>query len=216
MLPKKKGLILALDLTEKERAIAVTNKVASYVDAIKVNYPLVLSCGIEIVKELSSEKYVLCDFKIADIPNTNRLIAKIAFANGASGIIVHAFPGRDSIKAVKDVAENYSGDVFVVVEMSHPGGAEFTAGYGEKFAEIAKDTGARGIIAPATRPERIEKLRKIVGDELLILSPGVGAQGGNPVQAIHAGADYLIVGRSIYEADDPAKEARQMREILAK
>ncbi|MEM3396427.1 MAG: orotidine-5'-phosphate decarboxylase [Thermoplasmata archaeon] len=214
MLQRKKGLILALDVTERERALKIVREVYQYVDAIKVNYPLVLGCGIEIVKEIAPMKYVLCDFKIADIPNTNRLIAELAFGKGASGVIVHAFPGRDSLKAVKDVADKFGGDVFTVVEMSHPGGAEFTAKHAEEFASIAREVGARGIIAPATRPEKIERLRKIIGEEMLILSPGVGVQGGNPVQAIKAGADYLIVGRSIYEAANPAKEAEGLRMLL--
>ncbi|MCX8173938.1 MAG: orotidine-5'-phosphate decarboxylase [Thermoplasmata archaeon] len=215
MLPKKKGLIVALDVTEMEKATRVVAATRDYVDAIKVNYPLVLSCGIEVVREISAMKYVLCDFKIADIPNTNRLIAELAFGNGASGVIVHAFPGRDSVRAVKDVADRSGGDVFVVVEMSHPGGAEFTAKHADDFATIAREAGVRGIIAPATRPERIEMLRKIIGEEMLILSPGVGAQGGNPVQAIQAGADYIIVGRTIYEAGNPGEEARKLRKLLA-
>lgn len=216
MLPKKKGLIVALDLREREKALRIVEDVKEHVDAIKVNYPLVLSCGISIVKEISAVKYVLCDFKVADIPNTNRLISEIAFENGASGIIVHAFAGRDAIKAVKDVADKFSGDVFVVVEMSNPGGAEFTAKHADEFANIAKEEGAKGIIAPATRPERIEKLRKLLGNEMLILSPGVGAQGGRPVDAIRAGADYIIVGRSIYEAENPRKEAERLKMLLQK
>ncbi|MEM3445642.1 MAG: orotidine-5'-phosphate decarboxylase [Thermoplasmata archaeon] len=214
MLPKKKGLILALDLTDKEKALGVAESVRNYVDGIKVNYPLVLSCGIGVVREIAPMKYVLCDFKIADIPNTSRLIARIAFENGASGVIVHAFAGRDSLEAVKEIADRFGGDVFVVVEMSHPGGAEFTARHAEEFARMSKEAGARGIIAPATRPDRIEKLRKILGEDMLILSPGVGAQGGDPAEAIRAGADYLIVGRSIYEAAEPGKEAERLSNLI--
>ncbi|MEM4161432.1 MAG: orotidine-5'-phosphate decarboxylase, partial [Thermoplasmata archaeon] len=132
----------------------------------------------------------------------------------ASGVIVHAFAGRDSMEAVKEIADRFGGDVFVVVEMSHPGGAEFTARHAEEFARMSKEAGARGIIAPATRPGRIEKLRKILGEDMLILSPGVGAQGGDPAEAIRAGADYLIVGRSIYEAAEPGKEAERLSNLI--
>ncbi|MGC8913004.1 MAG: orotidine-5'-phosphate decarboxylase [Thermoplasmata archaeon] len=210
-----KGLILALDMTSAEKGISVFQKVCSYIEAVKVNYPIVLSAGTKIIKTLSEKKYVLCDFKIADIPNTSRLIAEIAFENGASGVIAHAFTGRDSLKAVKDVAEKYGGEVFVVVEMSHPGGAEFTAKHAEEFAYLAKEAGARGVIAPATRPERIKKIREIIGEEMLILSPGVGTQGGELKKTISAGANYIIVGRSIYEAEKPDEIAKEMRAAIS-
>ncbi|MBA3044158.1 orotidine-5'-phosphate decarboxylase, partial [archaeon] len=120
---KETRLILALDETEKEKALNVAKEVYDVVDAIKVNYPVVLSCGIGIVDELSKLSDVICDFKVADIPNTNRLIVKEVFRHNASGVIVHGFMGKDSVKACVDVAEGK--DVFVVTEMSHPGAVEF-------------------------------------------------------------------------------------------
>jgi orotidine-5'-phosphate decarboxylase len=71
---------------------------------------------------------------------------------------------------------------------------------------MAVDAGAAGVIAPATRPERLVQIRRIVGD-LLILAPGVGAQGGKASSAISMGADHVIIGRTIYEAADPRKAA---------
>ena len=71
-------VILALDVTDTERARSLARSVRGEVDAIKVNWPLVLAGGLGIVRELSAAAYVLCDFKIADIPNTNRLIIEQA------------------------------------------------------------------------------------------------------------------------------------------
>lgn len=204
-------LILALDATEVERARTVATATRDHVDAIKVNWPLVLAGGLGIVRELSEASFVLCDFKIADIPNTNRLIVEQAVAAGARGIICHAFAGEDSLRAC--VAAASGADVFVVAEMSHPGGAEFTARHAEDFARLAVRAGAAGIIAPATRPERVRVLRGIVGTRL-ILAPGVGAQGGKASLAIAAGADAVIVGRGIYEAEDPARAARDIADEI--
>jgi orotidine-5'-phosphate decarboxylase len=78
---------------------------------------------------------------------------------------------------------------------------------------MTKDIGASGVIAPATRPERIKHIRELVGN-LKILSPGVGAQGGSANAAIKAGADYVIVGRSIYNAEDPKAEAIKITEDI--
>ncbi len=205
-------LILALDVLEREKALEIAKKTAHYLYAIKVGWPLVMNAGMGIVSEISQFSKVICDFKVADIPNTTRLIVRTTKKYGASGIIVHSFVGRDSVHAAVEEAGDM--DVFVVTEMSHPGALDFMQENAEKMVKIAKEEGARGIIAPATRPERLRKIRKIAGD-LLILSPGVGAQGGKARDAIEAGADYIIVGRSIYNAENPEKKAKEiMEEIL--
>ena len=159
------------------------------------------------IRELAVDGYVLCDFKLADIPNTNRLVVEQAIRAGASGVICHGFAGEDSVRACVEAAGG--ADVFVVTELSHPGGQEYTAKFAEDFARLAVRARAAGIIAPATRPERVKALRAIVGSKL-ILAPGVGAQGGRASDAIVAGADAVIVGRAIYEAKDPAKAAREI------
>jgi orotidine-5'-phosphate decarboxylase len=204
---RQHGVILALDETDPSKARAVASAVAPHVDAIKINWPLVLSAGPAMITELSQLCPVICDFKLADIPNTNRLITEQAVKRGAAGVIVQGFPGMDSVKAVVDAAAGAA--VFVVTEMSHPGGQEFTAPVADRIARMAVEAKASGVIAPATRPGRISEIRKIVGS-LSILSPGVGAQGGSAADAIRAGADYVIVGRSIYASPDPAKAAREI------
>jgi len=201
---KNTRLILALDVTDEAKALAVAKQVEGLVDAIKVNWPLVLASSPEVITKLSRLAPVICDFKVADIPNTSRLITEQAKRLGASGIIMQGFVGRDSLKAI--IVAGQGMEVFVVTEMSHPGGQEFTAPVADKLAAMAKAEGASGIIAPATRPERIAALRRAIGD-LLVLSPGVGAQGGSAADAIANGADFVIVGRAIYENPDPRKAA---------
>jgi orotidine-5'-phosphate decarboxylase len=204
-------LILALDVTDEKEALAITDSVGDIVDAIKIGYPLVLSCGMDMVSKISQSAHVICDFKVADIPNTNRLIVERVMEKGAQGVIVHGFMGRDSIEACIKAAGGK--DVFVVVEMSHPGGAEFFQPQTDSLCVMARELGASGVIAPATRPERIKHIRSIIGD-LKILSPGVGAQGGSAKDAIFAGADYVIVGRSIYNAGNPASAAQKIADDI--
>ena len=203
---KKTRVILALDVTSREDALRVVDAVKDYVDAIKINWPLILAVGPDIIREMSKFKDVICDMKIADIPSINRLIVEQAVSRGASAVICHGFTGEDSVRACVEAAK---GQVFVVTEMSHPGGKQYTAPVADRLAALAKSAGARGIVAPATRPERIVALRKII-DNLEIISPGVGAQGGKASDAIRAGADYIIVGRAIYESTDPATAARKL------
>ena len=204
-------LIAALDVPDVDRAHAIARAVRDRTDAIKVNWPLILPTGSAMIRELAVDGYVLCDFKLADIPNTNRLVVEQAIRAGASGIICHGFAGEDSVRACVEAAGG--ADVFVVTELSHPGGQEYTAKFAEDFARLAVRARAAGIIAPATRPERVKALRAIVGSRL-ILAPGVGAQGGRASGAIAAGADAVIVGRAIYEAKDPAKAAREIADEI--
>lgn len=211
---KQSGLILALDVTERERALKIAEAVSGLMDAIKVNYPLALSCGLGIVTDLSKHIEVICDFKVADIPNTNRLIVEEAFKAGASGIIVHGFVGHDSVEACVEYAKG--GDVFVVTEMSHPGGQEFTAKIAEELVQLAVDTKASGVIAPATRPERLKAIRALLPDNMVVLSPGVGAQGGKITDTFEAGADFAIIGRAIYDAEDPRKAVEDFIEQMKK
>jgi orotidine-5'-phosphate decarboxylase len=202
-------VILALDVTERGKAVDIVEAVKGHIDAVKVNYPFVLACGMEAVRELAGAVDVICDFKVADIPNTNRLIVEQAQKSGAKGIICQAFPGKDSVEACIKAAGGM--DVYIVTEMSHPGADRFMIPVAEDMARLAVEVGASGIIAPATRPEKVKLLRGIVGD-LKILSPGVGTQGGSASDTIRAGADYVIVGRAIYEAKDPGEAARKIAE----
>lgn len=210
---KDRRLVLALDETDREKALQILDEVSSYVDAVKINWPLVLSAGPDIINELSRRADVICDFKVADIPNTVSLIVSQTVARGAAAVIVHAFPGNDSLQAAVSASGN--AEIYAVTEMSHPGAVTFTAPHAEEMARMALACGVDGFIAPATRPDRLRTIRNLVGDKK-ILSPGVGAQGGSATAALQAGATYVIVGRAIYGADDPGAVAAQLADEIEK
>ena len=209
---KDTRLILALDETDRKKALDIVDKVSNYIDAVKINWPLILSAGPEMITELSKRTDVVCDFKIADIPNTVHLIVENAVSRGASAIIVHAFTGEDSLTEAVNTAGK-AAEVYAVTEMSHPGGKMFTALHAEEMARMGVKCGVAGFIAPATRPERVKAIREIIGDRK-IMSPGIGAQGGSASAAISAGADYVIVGRSIYKSEDPEATAKNICEEI--
>ena len=208
---KDTRIVLAMDETDGGKAVRITDSVLNDIDAVKINWPLVLSAGPGIITDLSKKTDVICDFKVADIPNTVRLIVEGAVARGASGVIVHAFTGEDSLLAAVEAAKG--ADIYAVTEMSHPGGKMFTALHAEEMADLGVKCGVSGFIAPATRPDRIAAIRSRIGNRT-ILSPGVGAQGGSAYDAIKAGADYVIVGRSIYNSEDPGSAMKTLRREL--
>lgn len=199
-----KRLILAMDVEERERALALAALLKDELAAIKVNYPLVLSCGIGIVRELSEVRPVICDFKVADVPHTNEMIARIAKASGARALICHGFMGRESIEACTSVI-----DTIVVAEMSNAGSREFFEERSRRIIDLALEAKAAGLIAPATKSERISYIKSMAPD-LKVLSPGVGAQGGRAEDAIRNGADFVIVGRAIYASTHPLGAAQEM------
>ena len=205
----QKGLILALDLVKKSEILNVLSKVKNYIDYLKINYPPVLTLGVDIIKEVSEIKPTIADFKIADIKEISEKIAKIAFENGAKGIIIHGIIGSSAIKSVLNVSKRYNGEVYVLTDLTRTN-FRFPS---YKIAKMAKRLNCHGVVVPGNKPWKIKRIRKIIG-KLKILTPGIGFQGGDPLEALNAGADYIIVGRSIYLAKDPEKAAKEFRSFL--
>lgn len=215
-LVRKTRIIHALDVEDLNRALKIARAVGPYVDSIKVSYPLILTEGPQVIRAIKAavDVPILACFKVADIPQISHKIMKAALENGADGVTLHGFVGRDTVAECIKVANEGGAQTFVIAEMSHPGAEEFMQPVGDKIAKMARELGATGIVAPATRPERVERYREIIGNEMTIASPGVGAQGGHLGDAILAGADYEIIGRTIYDSSNPGMTAQQISSQL--
>jgi orotidine-5'-phosphate decarboxylase len=216
-LARKTGIIHALDVEDLSVAIRIAKLVEPYVDAIKLPWLLVMGNGASALDRVKREIRVpvIADFKVADIPEISSNIVQKAVQSGADGITLHGFVGRDTVEKCINAAHENSAYTFVVTEMSHPGAERFMQPVGVEIARLARELGSDGIVAPATRPERTREYRKIVGDGVTIMSPGVGAQGAKIGDAVRAGADYEIIGRRIYQAQDPAGAAKEAAEIMS-
>ncbi|MDR0900892.1 MAG: orotidine-5'-phosphate decarboxylase [Methanobrevibacter sp.] len=200
----KNNIIIAMDLMNILDSYDVLESISDYINTIKVGYPLTLAEGLDVATTFKEnfDFNVICDYKIADIPETNAKIADLTFKAGADYIICHGFVGKDSVEACQKKAEEYNKDIFLLTEMSHPGAKQFIQGIADDIAKMGVEMGIKNYVAPSTRLDRLEEIRAIVGDESFIISPGVGTQGGNPKDTLNY-ADALIIGRSIYEAEDP-------------
>lgn len=214
---KSSGLILALDVSDSKSAVQIVSMTSQYLDAIKIGLPLTLACGFHIIERLkeSTNLPIIADFKIADVPAFAQKVTRNSFDAGADAITVHGFAGPTTLEACIDEAKG-SKDVIVMTELTHPDAELFMQPVADDIARMAYELGASGIQAPGTRPERIEKVRRIIGDDMLILSCGIGTQGGNVGSAIKAGADFEIVGRRIYLAPNPQKAAESIPKVLRK
>jgi len=231
------NIVLALDLPPDEpsqllsRATEVLQAVSPYVCAVKMNHQLVLPLGLfDGVQKLVSSAHsaglpVIMDCKINDVGYTNRAIAECYYSAGFDAVIASPFVGWDEgLQPVFEAARRTHRGVILLVYMSHKGAWE---GYGQTvhdpetgqavpqhvlFARKALLWGADGAIVGATYPEKIRDARAVLGDSVPIYSPGIGVQGGDVESAVKAGSSYLIVGRAITLAENPAEAARRLRD----
>lgn len=202
----KNNIILALDVEEKDEAFKIIENVIDYLDTIKIGYPLTLAEGPTIITEIKDnfDVQIIADFKVADIDATNEKIVRNTLNYGADSIIVHGFTGEDSVLACKQAAQQLDKEIFLLTEMSHPGADKFLKPVSLEIAQMGVDLDIENYVAPATKLDRLKKIREIVGLDATIISPGVGFQGGNANDTLKY-ADAAIIGRSIYNASNPKK-----------
>lgn len=212
--PAEKGLSWSLDLLAKTHP---------YLCGVKLGRQTVLNLGVAktvrlIHKAHKSDFPCIIDDKINDIGETNRAIGEAYFRMGFDAIIANPFAGwKEGLEPLFQAARRAGKGVILLVYMSHPGADEsygqrvMTEGHSKRqfvtFAEKAVRWRADGAVVGATRPEIVKAARQVLGRRVPIYSPGVGKQGGTVREALKAGADYLIIGRSIWQSDDPEKAA---------
>ena len=211
----KNQIILALDVEEKNKAYEILDQTTEYLDTIKIGYPITLALGPSIITSMKEEYDVkiIADFKVADIDATNEKIVKTTLNYGADAIIVHGFTGEDSVLACKNMAEKLDKEIFLLTEMSHPGADKFLKPVSLGIAQMGVDLGIKNYVAPATKIDRLKKIREVVGKDSFIISPGVGFQGGNAKDTLQY-SNAAIVGRSIYNASNPKKALEEIIESI--
>ena len=239
---KDSRLILALDFPfeaaeNRDKILTQAQKVLKavhpYICAVKINHHLTLPIGIfegvdQLIEQIRGQGMLaIMDAKINDIGNTNQIMAEYYFAAGFDAIIANPFVGwEEGLKPLFDVSKRLNRGVILLTYMSHKGASE---GYGQmvidpetglqtpqyfSFAKKAIKWGADGVVVGATFPQKIAEIKQILGQNVAIYSPGVGAQGGAAETAIKSGANYLIVGREITNSGDPAKVARTLSDSI--
>jgi orotidine-5'-phosphate decarboxylase len=225
---KKSRIILAVDpkpgataRNAKAFAKKTIGAVAGHVCGVKLNFHLLLPLSGRDVLDITRFAHshgLLCiaDIKLNDIDSTNEAAVANLAAMGFDAVIANPFMGSATLASLVKKAHGLGLGVIALVYMSHPDARE---GYGlearqgaiyRMFLERALSAGADGIVVGATQADILKEVRRGKAAVIAVYSPGVGAQGGDVEQAVKNGSDYLIVGRSIIEADDPAAVAREM------
>ena len=237
-LTPKDRTIVALDVQTPEEALELVSQLRSLVGMFKVGSQLFASAGRRIVEEIITHgNKVFLDLKFHDIPHQISGAVRSATGLGVSMLTIHASGGeemmRRAVEGAKEVAEGAgiarpaivavtvltSLDSNILHQIGFAGDATTTV---KRLATLAAQSGVDGVVAS---PQEITAIRTTIADScFLIVTPGIrpAATSGAPTTtddqrriatpafALSAGASYLVVGRPITAAPDPAKAAQQI------
>jgi orotidine-5'-phosphate decarboxylase len=213
-------LIVALDLPDVTAAQAMVARLGDSVSFYKIGYQLAYAGGLSLVRPFTEAgKKVFVDLKLHDIGNTVARGVESIATLGATFLTVHAYP--QTMKAAVEARAGSGLKILAVTVLTSYDDADLAAaGYRLGVSDLvearARQALALGIDGLVSSPEEAASLRKIVGDQMKLVTPGIrpaGAATGDqkrimtPGRAIAAGADYLVVGRPVMEAADPKAAA---------
>ncbi len=217
---------MALDTSDPSRAAALADALACTVGVLKVGLELFVAAGEPGLRAAASRAPVFLDLKFHDIPNTVAGAVRSAARLGPAMLTVHAAGGGAMVAAARAAAEaNRDGArpallaVTVLTSLdaaalSATGVAGGPSQQALRLARLALDAGADGLVCS---PHEVSRLRDAFGAEPLLVVPGIrpasspaGDQSrvSTPSEAVAAGADWIVLGRPVTGAPDPAAAAR--------
>jgi orotidine-5'-phosphate decarboxylase len=223
-------LIVVLDVDTQEEAMAIVSACGDC-RWFKIGSQLFTRCGPGIVNLIQEQgKKVMLDLKFHDIPNTVNHAVQAAVDLGVSMLTLHAGGGRDMIEAAKRATEKSPTRLLAVTVLTslnedmlrnEVGIAESPAETVERWARMAIDAGAHGIVCSA---QEITFVREAIGTEPMVVTPGIRPTWASaddqqrittPKDASNAGASHIVVGRPILKHENPAEAVRLILEELA-
>ena len=212
-------LIVALDVPTVDAARALVGKLGDAVGFYKIGLELAMCGGLDLARELAlNRKRVFLDMKLLDIENTVERATRNAAAIGATFLTVHALDTK-TLRAAMAGKAGTDLKVLGVTVLTNLVAADLReqaidvppADLVVRRARLAQQAGCEGVVASG---QEAASVRAVVGPHMAIVTPGIRlpgeatgdqARATTPEQAIVAGADYLVVGRSINAANDPAR-----------
>ncbi len=218
-------LVVALDTSDLDAAVALAEAVSGQVGMVKIGLELFTAAGPSSVSRLAERAPVFLDLKLHDIPTTAGRAARNAGRLGAAMLTVHALGGPEMVRAAVDGAAEGAGEagitppeVVAVTVLSSL--AEAAGASPASLAFEAVTAGARGAVVSG---DDVKVVREALGQDPILVVPGIRPSGARsndharvltPVEAMEAGADRLVVGRPITESTDPAAAAGAILEEI--
>ncbi|WP_446743224.1 orotidine-5'-phosphate decarboxylase [Silvibacterium acidisoli] len=224
-------IIAALDFPSRKPALEAAAKLQGIIRWMKIGLELYVAEGNRIVSDIQNLGFsVFLDLKFHDIPNTVAGAVRTAAATGAKMLTVHASGGPVMLAAAQEAAAASSNPPKILAvtvltsmdaaQLSATGVAASPAEQVKRLAAMAYGSGIRGFVSS---PEEVATIRAAHPEATLVI-PGIrpaGAATGDqkriatPASAVAAGADYLVIGRPIMQAADPAAAAQAIVDEIA-
>ncbi|NBN65643.1 orotidine-5'-phosphate decarboxylase [Microvirga tunisiensis] len=224
-------LVLPLDVPTVAEARDLIAATRGAVGVYKIGMELQFAGGLELARELAGEGIdVFLDVKLLDIDNTIASAVRNIARMGVRFVTLHAYPKtmRAAVTALEDTGVTDLCLLGVTVLTSMDEADLAAAGYGKPVRDLvtsrAADARAAGMGGLVCSPLEAPLVRPLVGEELVIVTPGVRPAGSDhgdqkrvmtPADAIRAGSDYLVIGRPISRAADPRRAAEAIVEEIA-
>jgi len=223
-----KRIIVPLDVPDAEAALTLASRLDPKLCRVKVGKELFVSAGPDVVRRLQERGLdVFLDLKFHDIPNTVAGACRAAARLGVWMMNVHASGGEAMLRAAREAVASVARPplllaVTILTSLSEEdlvrvGYAGSMLENVERLARLARACGLDGVVCSA---QEAPLLRKATGEDFLLVTPGIRLAGDpahdqsrivTPAQAVRLGADYLVIGRSITGARDPAAVLESIR-----
>lgn len=230
----KERIILALDVDTAEEALGLVGKLSQHVGVFKIGMQLYNGTGPEVIERVHDlGGKVFLDLKLHDIPNTVASAAKVLTRLNTFMFNVHAAGGREMMSQAAQASQAQADRlgvtaplllaVTVLTSISQKELAEdmFITGLSVeqlvvKWALMAQESGLAGVVCS---PQEISPIRQACGPDFKIVTPGIRPLWSaandqkritTPRQALDQGADFMVIGRPIVQADDPVAAAQRI------
>lgn len=221
-------IIVALDYEKEAEALALVDQIDPSLCRLKVGKEMFTTLGINFVKQLHQRNFdVFLDLKYHDIPNTVARAVRSAADLGVWMVDLHASGGLRMMEEAKRILEPYGKDAPLLIAVTVLTSMEdldllqigINASPMEQVLRLAHLTQRAGLDGAVCSPQEVEILRNACGEDFKLVTPGIrpiGADFGDqrrvmtPTAAIRAGSDYLVIGRPITKADNPAEVLRSI------
>jgi orotidine-5'-phosphate decarboxylase len=224
LLRARERLIVALDVADATAAAALVKRLEGTCNWFKVGLELFVAAGPDVLEPIIAGGHsVFLDLKLHDIPNTVAGAVRSAAALGARMLTVHAAGGPAMLTAAREALTGLANppELLAVTVLTSMDSAQLSAAGIERspaeqvetLAKMALGTGVRGFVCS---PQEVAIMRGLTGPEGVLVIPGIRPAGAalgdqkrvaSPAQALREGASYLVVGRPITQASDPAEAA---------
>lgn len=221
-------IIVALDFEKEAEALALVDQIDPSLCRLKVGKEMFTTLGINFIKQLHQRNFdVFLDLKYHDIPNTVARAVRSAADLGVWMVDLHASGGLRMMEDAKKILEPYGKDAPLLIAVTVLTSMEdldllqigINASPMEQVLRLAHLTQRAGLDGVVCSPQEVEILRNTCGKEFKLVTPGIrpiGTDFGDqrrvmtPTAAIRAGSDYLVIGRPITQADNPAEVLRSI------